>query len=112
MISDYNGKRIPCPVCRTWVEIEFDTARCEHCGWMAADADLDEIIEDIADIQVESSMYRFFEVIMCKNNIESEDDFICFYVRSHSTPTEEDLKRYMHDNYPETIAFDNVDSID
>lgn len=42
---DYNGKTFPCPECGEEVTVDCDTARCEACGWMAADADLDEILE-------------------------------------------------------------------
>ena len=41
---DYNGMIINCPHCGEEITIEFNTARCEECGWSAMDADLDEIM--------------------------------------------------------------------
>ena len=41
---DYNGMIIYCPYCGEEITIEFNTARCEECGWSAIDADLDEIM--------------------------------------------------------------------
>lgn len=41
----YNGLAINCPDCGEEVIIEYDTARCENCGWMASDPELDEIME-------------------------------------------------------------------
>ena len=41
----YDGMTIICPDCGEEVIIEYGTARCESCGWMAADAELDEIME-------------------------------------------------------------------
>lgn len=41
----YEGMTFSCPDCGEEVTIEFYTARCEACGWMAADAELDEILE-------------------------------------------------------------------
>lgn len=45
MEANYNGRKIYCPDCGEEIMIEFDTARCENCGWVAADAELDEIME-------------------------------------------------------------------
>lgn len=41
----YDGMIIPCPDCGEHILIEYDTARCEECGWMAADADLEDVME-------------------------------------------------------------------
>lgn len=41
---DYDGQTINCPHCGEEITIEFNTARCEECGWSAMDADLDEIM--------------------------------------------------------------------
>jgi Zn finger protein HypA/HybF involved in hydrogenase expression len=41
---DYNGMEICCPYCGKEIVVEFNTARCEECGWYAMDADLDEIM--------------------------------------------------------------------
>lgn len=41
----YDGMTIKCPDCGEDVLIEYNTARCEACGWMAADSELDEIME-------------------------------------------------------------------
>lgn len=41
-----NGQEIECPCCGEKIIIEFDTARCEVCGWMCADAELDDIMEE------------------------------------------------------------------
>lgn len=46
MYKDYNGMTINCPYCGEEITIEFNTARCEECGWSAFDAELDEIMED------------------------------------------------------------------
>ena len=42
--ADYNGQKINCPDCGKEILIEYDTARCNECGWMCADAELDEIM--------------------------------------------------------------------
>lgn len=42
--DDYDGQTINCPHCGEEITIEFNTARCEECGWSAMDADLDEIM--------------------------------------------------------------------
>lgn len=42
--EDYNGHTIYCPNCGEEIIIEFNTARCGECGWMCADAELDEIM--------------------------------------------------------------------
>ncbi len=39
-----NDRPIECPDCGEPVIIEYNTAKCEACGWMAADAELDEIL--------------------------------------------------------------------
>ena len=44
--SDYDGQTIKCPHCGEEITIEFNTARCEECGWSATDADLDEILNE------------------------------------------------------------------
>lgn len=44
--NNYNGWVINCPNCGTEITIEYDTARCPECDWMAADAELDEIMEE------------------------------------------------------------------
>lgn len=44
MYGPYDGQIIFCPYCGEEIAIEFDTARCKECGWMAADAELDEIM--------------------------------------------------------------------
>lgn len=41
----YDGETINCPDCGEEITIEFDTARCESCGWSASDSELDEIME-------------------------------------------------------------------
>ena len=41
----YDGMIIICPDCGEAVIIEDNTARCEACGWMAADSELDDIME-------------------------------------------------------------------
>lgn len=46
MENSYNGKKICCPYCGETIVIEFDTARCIECGWMCADAELDELMTD------------------------------------------------------------------
>ena len=43
----YEGRAFSCPNCGETVTVEFNTARCEECGWMAADAELDEILEEV-----------------------------------------------------------------
>lgn len=43
--KDYNGKYIECPYCGKKIKIEYDTARCNNCGWSAIDSELDEIME-------------------------------------------------------------------
>lgn len=40
----YDGMTIKCPDCGEDIIIEYNTARCEACGWMAADSELDEIM--------------------------------------------------------------------
>lgn len=40
----YDGIRVTCPDCGNHILIEWETARCPECGWMAADAELDEIL--------------------------------------------------------------------
>lgn len=42
--NSYNGMKIICPDCGEEIIIEYNTARCEECGWMAADSELDEIM--------------------------------------------------------------------
>lgn len=42
----YDGQVICCPNCGAEITIEYNTARCDECDWMAADADLDEIMEE------------------------------------------------------------------
>ena len=44
MLKNMNGMTIYCPDCGKEIIIEFDTARCEECGWFAADTELDKII--------------------------------------------------------------------
>lgn len=46
IVQNYNGQTVYCPDCGTEITIEFDTARCEECGWMCADAELDELMEE------------------------------------------------------------------
>jgi len=41
---DYNGNKINCPYCGNEIIIEYDTARCSECGWMCADAELDDVM--------------------------------------------------------------------
>ena len=41
---DYDGMTINCPYCNEEIVIEFNTARCEECGWMCADGELDDIM--------------------------------------------------------------------
>lgn len=43
---DYNGMEIYCPDCGTEITVEFNTARCDECGWMCADAELDDLMEE------------------------------------------------------------------
>lgn len=45
-MPDYNGQVIFCPDCGAEITIEFDTARCEECDWMCADAELDDLMEE------------------------------------------------------------------
>lgn len=40
----YDGQKVNCPDCGEEITIEHDTARCDSCGWMAADPELDEIM--------------------------------------------------------------------
>lgn len=40
----YDGQKINCPDCGEEITIEYDTARCDSCGWMAADSELNEIM--------------------------------------------------------------------
>ena len=40
---------ITCPDCGKEIIVEFDTARCLNCGWFAADAELEEILDENAD---------------------------------------------------------------
>ena len=42
--KSYNGLEISCPCCGTKITIVYDTARCEACGWMCADGELDDIM--------------------------------------------------------------------
>ena len=42
--NDYDGMTINCPDCGEEITIEFNTARCEECGWMCADGELDDIM--------------------------------------------------------------------
>ena len=42
----YDGQVICCPNCGAEITIEYNTARCDECDWMADDADLDEIMEE------------------------------------------------------------------
>lgn len=42
----YDGQVIFCPNCGAEIAIEYNAARCDECDWMAADADLDEIMEE------------------------------------------------------------------
>lgn len=44
--EDYDGQTIHCPDCGQEITIEFDTARCNKCGWMCADTELDEIMSE------------------------------------------------------------------
>lgn len=41
---DYNGMEIYCPDCGKEITVKFNTARCDECGWMCADAELDDLI--------------------------------------------------------------------
>ena len=41
-----NGQEIECPCCGEKITIEFDTARCDVCGWMCADAELDDLMKE------------------------------------------------------------------
>ena len=41
---DYDGMEIYCPYCGKEIVVEFNTARCEECGWSAFDAELDDLI--------------------------------------------------------------------
>lgn len=43
---NYAGKIIYCPYCGQKIIIEYDTARCKECGWMAADSELEDIMEE------------------------------------------------------------------
>ena len=42
----YNGQVINCPECGAEITIDYDTARCPECNWMAADTELEEIMEE------------------------------------------------------------------
>lgn len=42
----YDGITINCPECGKEITIEFNTARCDKCDWFAADAELDEIMNE------------------------------------------------------------------
>ena len=44
--ADYNGMVINCPDCGEEITIEFNTARCEECGWMCADSELEDLMEE------------------------------------------------------------------
>lgn len=44
--DNYDGQTIHCPNCGTEITVEFDTARCDVCGWMCADAELDNLMEE------------------------------------------------------------------
>lgn len=45
MHGPYDGQKIYCPYCNEEITINFDTARCEECGWIAADCELEDIME-------------------------------------------------------------------
>lgn len=48
--EDYDGQIICCPECGKEITIEYDSARCDDCGWSCSDAELEEILnEDNAD---------------------------------------------------------------
>ena len=42
----YDSEVINCPECGAEITIMYSTARCPECDWMAADAELDEIMEE------------------------------------------------------------------
>lgn len=44
--KDFDGRIIACPQCGEEIRIVFSSARCAACGWMAADSDLEEIMEE------------------------------------------------------------------
>lgn len=41
---NYDGMIIHCPDCGEAVTIEFGEARCEACGWLCSDGELDDVI--------------------------------------------------------------------
>ena len=43
----YDGQVIFCPNCGAEITIEYNTARCDECDWMAADSELEEIMEEL-----------------------------------------------------------------
>ena len=45
-VIGYDGKIINCPDCGEKIIIEYNTARCKACGWMAADSELEDIMEE------------------------------------------------------------------
>lgn len=45
MEKSYDGEKIYCPYCGEEIVIEFDTARCDECGWMCGDGELSELME-------------------------------------------------------------------
>lgn len=42
--TTHNGEEFYCPCCGEYVTVEYDTARCDNCGWSAFDSDLDELM--------------------------------------------------------------------
>lgn len=45
-VIGYDGKIINCPDCGEKIIIEYNTARCKACGWMTADSELEDIMEE------------------------------------------------------------------
>lgn len=43
---NYDGKIINCPDCGEKIVIQYNTARCKACGWMAAGSELEDIMEE------------------------------------------------------------------
>lgn len=44
-MENYDGMTIYCPHCGEEITIAFNAARCENCGWMCGDGELDDIME-------------------------------------------------------------------
>lgn len=55
-----DGLRIPCPNCGAEIAISYNSARCDTCGWTAADADLEETLGVPEGLTIErfAQMYK------------------------------------------------------